>query len=175
MLTMWDDSDAFAGMGSTGADKAWYTAALSLEHAQVFDQLFCAGAVGVYKCFDQLVPELIQMVALRCGMDLYALSAYSRYHAHDQCRFVMACGVGASFSKRCGIPQGCPLSMRLLGLLLIPWQAMVRACNARPRMLADGLLVTTDGDQHEHDFVEAMEITSTFVQDIRSKVAPSKS
>eukprot|EP00969_Alexandrium_andersonii_P025770 1124914-Alexandrium_andersonii.AAC.1 len=49
----WDDPDIYVGFAGRGADEAWFGTALALEHAQAFQQVFCAGAVDIYKCFDQ--------------------------------------------------------------------------------------------------------------------------
>ena len=65
--------------------------------------------------------------------------------------------------------------MMITALLFTPWARVVRDAGAMPRALADDLLVTANGDQHESIYKKAFEATLEYVQDIGGKVAPDKS
>ena len=47
--------------------------------------------------------------------------AYIEYHAHVRLRFKLASGLGQSWTRDGGIPQGCPLSMMFIVALYLPW------------------------------------------------------
>ena len=60
----------------------------------------------------------------------------------------MATGLGAPRRRRLSIPQGCPWSNALLGLLLRPLLLMLRSQNVIPKLLADDLEAMAFGHRH---------------------------
>ena len=54
-------------------------------------------------------------------------------------------GLGTPHERACGIPQGCPLSMTLIALLMRPWIMLMRECGAEPRVLADDVFDVIEG------------------------------
>jgi hypothetical protein len=83
--------------------------------------------------------------------------------------------VGQGHLHRCGIPQGCPLSMPFVSLLLSAWALLVHSTGCKPRSLADDLLMLAIGDGHARNMSGALDATLTYLADMGGKVAPKKS
>ena len=60
----------------------------------------------------------------------------------------VAGGIGKGYRKTCSIPQGCPLSMAIIALLLRPWLCLMREMGAQGRVLADDMLILAAGEGH---------------------------
>ena len=67
-------------------------------------------------------------------------------------------GVGPPYSRACGIPQGCPLSMTMVAFLMRPWVGLVKSIGAKPRVLADDIMVWEDGKNQEEIFPKYMNL-----------------
>ena len=66
--------------------------------------------------------------------------AYFEYHAHVRLRFKLASGLGRSWTRDGGIPQGCPLSMMPIVALYLPWCRYLSAqVGVQPQLYADNL------------------------------------
>ena len=81
-------------------------------------------------------------------------------------------GLGAPYVRRCGIPQGCPLSMMLIALMLRPWTIAMETIGAIPRILADDLLILTRGVRHCSKMQEAVDLTHELLHNMGATVAP---
>ena len=87
-------------------------------------------------------------VAAAAGMPTGVLTAYKAYLEALLLYNVLAGGIGAPHKRRCGIPQGCPLSMAMVALIMRPWIAIMRSiCDIRCFILADDVLILAHG-QH---------------------------
>ena len=60
----------------------------------------------------------------------------------------VAGGLGEPYKRFMGIPQGCPMSMMVIMLLLRAWIVEMGATDVKPRDLADDLLMVASGEQH---------------------------
>eukprot|EP00969_Alexandrium_andersonii_P261220 11548493-Alexandrium_andersonii.AAC.1 len=54
-----------------------------------------------------------------------------------------ASGLGSERKRKCAIPQGCPMSMATMALLMAPWVRMMRqeAWGTVLRVLADNIII----------------------------------
>ena len=136
----WQMEEMYAGVPASGADMAWAGTALDCEEACIENAEWLMGLLDVWKCFDQLVPMLLQTIAALAGMPTKVWWAYVRLMRQVQVINVLTLGVGKPYRKRCSIPQGCPLSMTLLALATVPWIKLMRLQNTViPRSRADDL------------------------------------
>ena len=69
----------YAGVGSQGAEDAWYALTSEVETYKMAGEDFVGGAVDVAKCFDQISRQLVYKLAKKAGMPPVILSAYQRY------------------------------------------------------------------------------------------------
>ena len=79
------------------------------------------------------------------------------------------------YTRRCGIPQGCPFSMMFVALLMRPWIIMMRNANVFATLLADDVLIISVGSRMVGRFAKALDRTHEYLMDMGSRVAPSKS
>eukprot|EP00973_Karenia_brevis_P076976 10689113-Karenia_brevis.AAC.1 len=100
------------------------------------------------------------------GVPVAVLTAYINYHEQVLMYNSFAGNIGAAHRHRCGIPQGCPMSMCFISLLLRPWLLQMRSLGLKARSLADDLFVTV---------FDRYDMTITHLHDIGGKVAPAKS
>ena len=129
----------------------------------------------MYKCFDQLIRELVYEILRIAGMPAGVLDAYARFLDQVQVHNTVAGGWGKAFQKRCSIPQGCPWSMMVIALMLRPWILIIREKGAQGRVLADDILVTTEGNNHAVLFEEVYDSTHEYLLDMGAKIASAKS
>ena len=109
------------------------------------------------------------------GIPPRILLAYKNFQENLTVRNSVAGGLGMAYTRRCGIPQGCPMSMTMIALLLRPWDVALQSDYTKPRMLADDLLVYTRGVNHMQLAIEATNFTHKYLHDMGAKVAPKKS
>ena len=104
---------------------AWLSTALDQEEAHMALCEYLLSMIDIWKCFDQVVPCLAQLLCGLAGMPAGILSAYSRLMAKIKVVNCLALGAGEPYEKACSIPQGCPWSMTILALMTLPWLRMV--------------------------------------------------
>ena len=106
------------------------------------------------------------------GLPGWFRHAYFEYHAHVRLRFKLASGLGESWTRDGGIPQGCPLSMMFIVALYLPWCRYLAAHEGvLPQLYADNLeCVSRDPGFLLH----AARFTSGYVRLVRQEPAPSK-
>ena len=126
-------------------------------------------------CFDQILRPLLYALLGPGGMPPNVLRAYSTYLETLVIRNSVAQSIGEPHKHICGIPQGCPLSMLMMAFMMRPWIIMVRTPTVHPRVLADDILVTADGPQHEQHFQQALDTTHCYLWDMGALAAPDKS
>ena len=110
----WSLPEMFAGVGNQGAEDAWFGMATQFEKIEMAGIQFCGGTVDIAKCFDQINPCLVEALAKLAGMPSRVLQPYLRYRSTLIVHNAIAQGIGVGYSRRCGIPQGCPLSMLII-------------------------------------------------------------
>ena len=116
----WLPLSVFSAGGGRGSFDAWYSTALDFEedlsglsvsHVHVF-------VADVVKSFDTVDRGILDFVLGQLGLLVWFRRVYFGYHANVRLRFKHACGLGSSWTRDGGIPQGCPLSMILLLLFI---------------------------------------------------------
>ena len=157
-----------------GSVEAWYTSALDIEDvlsgaADSHVHLFVADVV---KSFDTVDRGILDRVLSSLGLPGWFRHAYFEYHAHVRLRFKLASGLGRSWTRDGGIPQGCPLSMMFIVALYLPWCRYLSAqVGVQPQLYADNLkCVSGDPDLLLH----AARFTTKYVRLVGQEPAPSK-
>ena len=165
----------FAGNGANGADDAWYVSNLQFERAALKGIPITGGTADIFKCFDQVLRDLLRILLIKGGMPARVVNPYMAYMNTLQLHNTVANTLGQPYNIQAGIPQGCPLSMMYIAFLLRPWICKMDEMGAVPRILADDILLFAQGPKHEEVFKQAFEATHVFVADIGANLAPAKS
>ena len=95
------------------------------------------------------------------GMPMGILMAYRRFIERLIVHNVIAGSIGKGYSRRCGLPQGCPLSMQIVALLMRPWILLMRCMHVVPKVLADDVLIVAQGRRMLAMFAHALHATHT--------------
>ena len=170
----WVPECVFSAGGGRSSVEAWYTTALDIEEA-------LAGVLGsevhifvadVIKSFDTVDRGILDYILSRLGLPGWFRHAYFEYHARVRLRFKLSCGLGESWTRDGGIPQGCPLSMIFIVALYLPWCRHLEAFRGvKPQLYADNLkCVSGEAD----DLLEAARFTNTYIRLVGQAPAPSK-
>ena len=175
-IQTWSTEEILAGTTNNGAEDAWWQSSIFFENATLQGKDYTGGAADIYKCFDQVLRQLLVDMLEQGGMDKSIICAYSRYMDGLTVYNSVANSLGAPHKLPTGIPQGgCPLSMMLIAFLLKPWITATKQMGAKPRILADDIMVYAIGEGHEETFRRASDLTHEYVADIGAKLAPAKS
>ena len=129
----------YAGVGGQGAEDAWHHLSAKMGLHDIKGDSYCGGTVDIAKCFDQINRELLKLIALAAGMPTKIVDAYMRFQDDLLVHNTVASGIGIGFKRRCGIPQGCPLSMIFITLMLRPWLLMMSGLGNQAFGLTDDL------------------------------------
>ena len=122
--------------------EAWYSSALDIEESLsgvlVSDvHIFVA---DVIKSFDTVDRGILDYFLSRLGLPGWFRHIYFEYHARVRLRFKLSCGLGESWTRDGGIPQGCPLSMVFIVAFDLPWCRHLEALRGvKPQLYADNL------------------------------------
>ena len=173
-IATWDCPELNSGVSGKGAQDARMNTALQLELAQLSDKLVAGGSVDVYKCFDQINRQLILLLAIKAGMPRRIVEPYFRFVDNLKIGYQVGDTVGTVHSDRCSIPQGCPFSMTMIALLMVPWIHLMRELDVDPRALADDLMFTATGEGHRARTIRAMRASKQYFIDIGARVADNK-
>ena len=173
-LKSWVPDSVFSAGGGRGSVEAWYTSALDIEEvlsgaADSYVHLFVADVV---KSFDTVDRGILDRVLSSLGLPGWFRHDYFEYHAHVRLRFKLASGLGQSWTRDGGIPQGCPLSMMFIVALYLPWCRYLSAqVGAQPQLYADSLKCLS----RSHDLLlHAARFTTKYVMLVGQEPAPSK-
>eukprot|EP00973_Karenia_brevis_P059889 8336919-Karenia_brevis.AAC.1 len=165
----------FGGMPGVGAEDAWYLTAMTAELDLLEHNPHIGGTLDLYKCFDQVVRPLFYTILLLAGLPTTILTAYINFLEHSQIYNSFAGCVGQPHLHRCGIPQGCPLSMIFISLYLRSWIVQMHSLDLIPRTLADDILLSSRGDRALRMFKIGFTQTIEHLQDMGGRLAPHKS
>lgn len=121
------------------------------------------------------VRQLVYRMLRMAGMPTPILRAYRNYLEQLVTYYVIAGGLGTGRKRKCGIPQGCPLSMMVVALMMRPWILMVRCMGMQPRVLADDVLMIARGPSMLSKFAAALNATHGYLHAMGAKIAPAKS
>ena len=132
----------FSARGGRRSVEAWYTTALDIGEvlAGATDSHVHLFVADVIKSFDTVDREILDSVLSSLGLLAWFRHAYFEYHAHVRLRFKLAAGLGESWTRDGGTPQGCPLSMMFIVALYLPWCRYLSAqVGVEPQLYADNL------------------------------------
>ncbi len=104
------------------------------------------------------------------------LKPYMAYLDNLKIHYQICKAIGPPHQDRCSLPQGCPFSMSMVGLLMVPWIRRIREVGpgVEPRCLVDDLMITSQGPDHLANYIKAMKLSRTFFKDFSDKVADRK-
>jgi ribonuclease HI len=173
-IDTWDCPELNSGVPGKGAQDAWYNTALRVELARLSDHLIAGGSIDVYKCFDQVNREIVYKLASEAGMPKRILDPYFRYIDSLQIRYQVGSTVGEQHYDVCSIPQGCPFSMTIVAIIMLPWVHRMRELEVEPRVLADDLMFLATGEGHRAKTIRAMSASKEFFVDVGARVADNK-
>ena len=103
--------------------EAWFATALDIEEVLSGvgrDQLHVM-VPDVIKSFDTVDRIILDCTLGRHGLPDWFRKAYFAHHSQVRPWFKLATGLGESWCRDGGIPQGCPLSMVFIVALYVPW------------------------------------------------------
>ena len=109
----WVPQSVFSLGNGLSSVEAWYSTALDVEEVLAgigSDQLHVMVA-DVIKSFDTVDRSILDCVSDRLGLPAWFRKVYFSFHSQVRLRFKLATGLGESWCRDGGIPQGCPLSM----------------------------------------------------------------
>lgn len=171
----WQLREMYVGVASAGAEDTWYETALDFELVAMKGIHFAGIEIDIFMCFDQIIRALVYRIAKIAGMPSNILAACRRYQEGMRPRNSVAGGLGRPYPRRCGIPQGCPMSMMFITLILRVWIFETRRPPVKTRDLADDVLAVAHGEHHFELIVQAMEDANEYFQDMGARVAHNKS
>ncbi len=109
------------------------------------------------------------------GFPPQLLDAYRRFQESLIVHNTIAGGIGKGFTRRCGIPQGCALSMLFTALIMRPWVLMAKARGCFPRILADDIMLIATGKGFLRRFATTLNLSHHYLLDMGAKIAHGKS
>ena len=170
----WVPESVFSAGDGRSSVEAWYSTALDIEEslAGVFGSDVNIFVADVIKSFDTVDRGILDYILCRLGLPGWFRHAYFEYHAKVRLRFKLSCGLGESWTRDGGIPQGCPLSMIFIVALYLPWCRHLETFRGvKPQLYADNLkCVSGEPD----DLLEAAKFTNTYIRLVGQAPAPSK-
>ena len=164
----------FSAGGGRGSVEAWYTSSLDIEEvlSGATDSHVHLFVADVVKSFDTVDRGILDRVLSSLGLPGWFRHAYFEYHAHVRLRFKLASGLGQSWTRDGGIPQGCPLSMMFIVALYLPWCRYLSAqVGVRPQLYADNLKCLSGNPGL---LMFAARFTTGYVRLVGQEPAPSK-
>ena len=174
-IRKWQLDSMYAGVPSKGAADAWHGTLSLIENYKLSDQQYCGGVADVMKFFDQLRRDLIYLILRYAGLPEKILQPYSLFLDHLTLYNSVAGGLGTPHQRLCGIPQGCPMSMMVVALIMRPWAMLMHSCGVLCYLLADDVLILAHGPQMLDKFVNALDATHSYLQQMGATIAPDKS
>ena len=169
----WVPKSVFSAGGGRSSVEAWYsTADLEESLSGALDSDIHISVADVIKSFDTVDRGMLDYVLSRLGLPGWFRHVYFEYHARVRIRFKLSCGLGQSWTRVGGIPQGCPLSMVFIVALCLPWCRHLEAFRGvKPQVYADNLKCVTSNDD---DLLEAAWFINLYIRLVGQNPAPSK-
>ena len=133
-----------AGGGRSSVD-AWFSSALDIEECLSggVDSDIHLFVADVVKSFDTVDRSVLDRVLSSLGLPDWFRHAYFQYHAGVRLRFNLAAGLGESWTRDGGIPQGCPLRMMFIVALsgVAIWISCLMSLLSYMRIISNVLVV----------------------------------
>ena len=174
-IETWADSTMFGGFKGRSTDEAIASLALDLELAKSRKEGGSAMSIDIMKCFDQMSRELVWTCGIILGAPAPIMSAWYRVMSSLRMYNVLAASVGEVYTRPMSIPQGCPLSMVFLAMVVRPMIELVKSAGGRPRSLADDLTVAAFGHGHWGTVKRSCIQAHGYLVAAGSRIAQSKS
>ena len=146
-----------------------------MEQMRLRGEAYSGAAVDISKFFDQVIRSLLYELARRAGMPERIIGAYEKFQEELLTMNTIMGGLGKPYRKPCGIPQGDPLSMMMVALLMRAWVVMMKEMKVMPSLLVDDILILSKGERAKEDFEKALTATHEYLIDMGATVAPGKS
>ena len=127
------------------------------------------------KAFDEIQRELLYTLLRKGGFPERVLRAYVNFQENLLVYNAVGQGLGLPYHRPCSIPQGCPLSMAFMAFIMRPWVMKMNHLGAKPRVLADDIMVSIAGAGSFDRFVPIFNDTLQYCKDLGARVAPDKS
>ena len=126
-VAAWAEPEMYAGVEGKGAGDAAYTSALLVEWCKMTGAEFSGGSADIYKCSDQILRPLVRKVLGEAGMPTMIIDTYMKFLEKLTVRNTVAGGLGEPYGRPASIPQGDPMSMMVVAILLRPWILQMRS------------------------------------------------
>ena len=109
----WVPSSVFSAGGGRSFVDAWFSVAFDIDEclAGGVDSDVHLFVADVVESFDTVDRGVLDRVLSSLGLPAWFRHAYFQYRAGVRLRFKLAAGLGESWTRDGGIPQGCPLCM----------------------------------------------------------------
>ena len=130
-IVTWALPEMCAGIPGQGAIDAWFTLLIELELKDLQGIPYCGGTADIQKFFDQIQRDIIYKAAELGGMPRNILKAYASFAENLQAHNSINGCIGKAHTRRCGIAQGCPLSMMFVALHVGPWVVEMNKLNKK--------------------------------------------
>ena len=114
-------------------------------------------------------------MSTRMGFPPKVLQTYTKFIEALKIHNTIPGGIGTPCTRQCGIPQGCPLSMLMIAILMTPWVQMAKANNTSPKVLADDILLLASGEHCTKHFANMLDKTHIYLIDIGANISTPKS
>ena len=171
----WQVDCRYAGLKGRSADDAWMLSSLDPEFAKIKGIPYLGGALDLFKCFDQIIRLLLYAILLIGGFPPRILHAYMMFHERALVHYYINGSIGVGHRHKCGIPQGCPLSMLIVAFLHRAWCNQMIYFGLVPRTLADDILLCASGHTSLYIFQYGFQQTIHHLQEMGGRIASTKS
>ena len=106
----WVPSSLYSAGGGRSSVDAWFATAIDIEECLSggVDSDVHLFVADVVKSFDTVDRDVLDRVLSSLGLPAWFRHAYFQYHAGVRLRFNLAAGLGESWTRDGGVPQGCP-------------------------------------------------------------------
>ena len=154
--------------------EAWFSTALDIEDVLSGtggDQLHVLVA-DVITSFDTVDRSILDCTLGRLGLRDWFRKVYFSFHSQVRLRSKLAAGLGESWCRDGGIPQGCPLSMVFIVALYVPWCRRLESLpDVKPQLYADNLKCSAERPRAQF---ESARFTAQYVRSVGQDVSPGK-
>ena len=103
----WVPGSVYSAGNGRSSVEAWFSTALDIEEvlAGAVDTHVHNFVADVVKSFDTVDRSILDRVLSSLGLPAWFRHAYFEYHSHVRLRFMLASGLGQSWTRDGGIPQ----------------------------------------------------------------------
>ena len=136
----WLPQSVFSLGNGLSSVEAWFSTASDIEEVLSGvggDQLHVTVA-DVIKSSDTADRSILDFTSSRLGLPGWFRRTCFAYHSQVRLWFKLAAGLGESWCRDGGIPQGCPLNIVFIVALYVPWCRYLESLtDVKPQFYAD--------------------------------------